>query len=125
MDRVRAHRFFWLYEEVSQDRWGLYDENRTLRDDAVATLARATPTLAGRLLTLDVSDDGVLSVSFEGGGDHLVTLPRRVFSSGARARCDGVDVDVDVDVDGDSADGRVARVRCGNGGEHTLVVAPR
>jgi endoglycosylceramidase len=129
MDRVRAHRFFWLYEEISQDRWGLYDENRTLRDDAVATLARATPTLAGRLLTLDVSDDGVLSVTFEGGGDHLVTLPRQVFASGARARCDGVDidvdVDVDVDVDSDSADGRVARVRCGNGGEHTLVVAPR
>jgi hypothetical protein len=107
----------------------LYEENRTLRDDAVATLARATPTLAGRLLTLDVSDDGVLSVTFEGGGDHLVTLPRQVFASGARARCDGVDidvdVDVDVDVDSDSADGRVARVRCGNGGEHTLVVAPR
>ena len=120
MDRVRAHRFFWLYEEISQDRWGLYDEGRVLRDDVVATLARPTPTIAGRIETLDVDEVGALTIGFSGGGLHAVTLPGRHFSSGASATCDGVAVEVDVDVGGS-----VGQIRCGDGGRHTLVIAPR
>jgi endoglycosylceramidase len=120
MDRVRAHRFFWLYEEISQDRWGLYDEGRVLRDDAVATLARPTPTVAGTIDSLDVDAEGVLTVGFTGGGAHDVTLPERFFAAGVRATCDGVTVDVEP-----IAEGHGGRIRCGDGGAHTLIVAPR
>jgi endoglycosylceramidase len=120
MDRVRAHRFFWLYEEISQDRWGLYDEGRVLRDDVVATLARPTPTVAGSIETIDVDLDSSLTVSFSGGGLHQVTLPERHFSGGALATCDGVAVEVDVDIGGS-----VGQIRCGDGGRHTLTVTPR
>jgi endoglycosylceramidase len=120
MDRVRAHRFYWVYEEISQDRWGLYDEGKVLRDDAVAVLARATPTIMGTITGLSVDDDSALVVSFTGGGTHEVTLPTRVFPAGALARCDGADV-ATTPIRG----GRSVRVVCGADGDHVLVVRPR
>jgi endoglycosylceramidase len=120
MDRVRAHRFYWVYEEISQDRWGLYDEGRALRPEVVDVLARATPTVTGTITAI-AEADGALTVSFDGGGDHEVRLPRARFADGATFTCDGVEVTATL-ADG----GQVATVRCGDGsGTHTLVAAPR
>lgn len=120
MDRVRAHRFYWVYEEISQDRWGFYDEGKILRDDVVAALARATPTITGTITSLAVGDDGALTVSFTGGGEHEVTLPARIFSDGGVARCDGAEVALTPIREGQSA-----RVSCGGDGAHVLTVGPR
>ncbi len=120
MDRVGAHRFYWVYEEISQDRWGFYDADRTLRDDVVDVLARATPTVNGTVTGIS-EDDGVLSVSFDGGGEHELRLPRALFADGATFTCDGIEVNAAL-----TDDGLVATVHCGDGGgAHTLVATPR
>ena len=123
MDRVRASRFFWVYEEISQGQWGFFDDGHVLREPLVDVLARPTAeAIAGTVQTLDVDDDGALHVTFAGGGTHAVRLPARAFAQGAQATCD--DVDVDVTPVRDS----LFSVVCGDAGAqalHTLVVRPR
>lgn len=125
MDRVRASRFFWVYEEILQGEWGFFDAGHVLREPLVSILARPTPeAIAGTIRSIQVEDDHVLRVRFSGGGEHAVRLPARFFSDGAAATCDGRTVEVR---DDDSAPGRVF-VACGEAGapaSHLLVVAPR
>jgi endoglycosylceramidase len=123
MDRVRASRFLWVYEEISQGEWGLFDAGRVLREPLVDVIARPTAeAIAGTVVSTAVLDDDALRVTFSGGGTHAVRLPTRAFKDGATATCD--DADVDVTAVRDS----LFSVVCGEDGdtdEHTLVVAPR
>jgi endoglycosylceramidase len=125
MDRVRASRFFWVYEEISQGEWGFFDAGHVLREPLADVLARPTAeAIAGTIDDLAVDDDDALRVTFSGGGEHAVRLPARGFAEGAVATCDDVDVDV---VDDEDAPGRVVVV-CGDDAapaRHTLVVRPR
>jgi endoglycosylceramidase len=125
MDRVRASRFFWVYEEISQGEWGLFDAGHVLREPLVDVLARPTAdAIAGAIDSVVVDEDDTLRVTFTGGGEHAVRLPARGFADGAAATCDGDDVEVFDDI---AVPGRVVVV-CGTPGakdEHTLVVRPR
>jgi endoglycosylceramidase len=123
MDRVRASRFFWVYEEISQGEWGFFDAGRVLREPLVDVLARPVPdAIAGTITAVAVDDARALRVAFTGGGEHAVRLPTRVFAGGAVASCDDVEVAIDPVRD------TLFTVRCGDAaapGDHVLVVAPR
>ena len=114
MDIARAHRFFWLYEEWSQDRWGLFEQDRQVRLPLRDLLSRPTlSALDGEVTELSSSPDE-LRVSFTGGGEHLLAVPLRD-GRVVRATCDGAETaatQVRLDV----------RVACGDGGSHVLEV---
>lgn len=115
-DQAQASWAIWLYEEYSQDSWGLWDvgdepyTRGALREDAADQLARPFPiAVDGVVEGIDWdAEAGVLTVSVEGAGDgeHVVSAPARVWPSGVAVTCDGAAVDA-VEV----ADGR-ARFRC-------------
>jgi hypothetical protein len=123
LDRVRASRFLWLYEERSQGEWGLFDAGRVLREPLVDVLARpVADAIAGTIRAVGVDDDRALRVTFTGGGEHAVRLPARAFPDGAVAVCDDVEVTLTPLRDA------VFAVVCGDASapaDHVLVVAPR
>jgi endoglycosylceramidase len=96
MDRAHASRYFWVYEELEQDRWGLYDEGKVLREDLASWLARPYPAaIDGELLSF--SFDTTLTqfeVRFVGGGVQEIAVPERVFGSDIEILCDGAPVDL-------------------------------
>jgi endoglycosylceramidase len=123
MDRVRASRFFWVYEEISQGEWGFFDAGRVLRESLVSVLARPTAeAIAGKVEAVVVDDEDRLRVTFSGGGTHAVRLPSRAFPDGATATCDDATVELVVVRDA------LFSVVCGTSGttdRHTLVVERR
>src|SRR5262249_3830796 len=127
-DEVRAHSTFWLWEEISSGRWGLFDGEssepggeRIARTTALSRVyARAVP---GRVLEhrFDAAAN-TLRLRWQAGGRGPVELfvPSRRFPNGAAIACDGAAVDTTPD-----PDSGVARFRCGRGsGEHLAEVAP-
>jgi endoglycosylceramidase len=123
MDRVRASRFFWVYEEISQGEWGLFDAGRVLREPLLDVLARpVADAIAGTITSVAVDDGSALRVAFTGGGEHAVRLPARTFTDGGVATCDDVEVALSPVQD------TLFSVVCGDAGDpadHVLVVAPR
>jgi endoglycosylceramidase len=115
-DQHRASWAIWLYEEHSQDAWGLWDEGDVphtrgaLREAVADQLARPFPTaIDGTIETIDWDGDAkVLTVRVEGagGGVHEVSAPARTWPDGVVVTCDGAAVEREL------ADGR-ARFRCG------------
>jgi endoglycosylceramidase len=98
-DNPPASWTFWVYEEYSQDQWGLYDtlnEQRTgVRDELVQRLARPFPmAVDGRVEAMDW-DGEELTVRLRnpGAGLHLISAPQALWSS-VYATCDGAPVDV-------------------------------
>ncbi len=98
-DAHRASWAMWLYEEHSQDAWGLWDEGDVphtrgaLREEAADLLARAYPmATAGQLETVDWdADTRTLQVTFSSAGDapHVLAAPERTFPAGVAVSCDG------------------------------------
>jgi len=127
-DQLRAHSTFWLWEEISSGRWGLFDGEssepggeRLTRTTALSRpYARAVP---GRVAehTVDAATSALhLRWQAGGRGPVEVYVPARRFPNGATIACDGTPVEVTPD-----ATSHVARFRCGGRtGEHTVDVTP-
>lgn len=102
-DRHLASAAWWVYEEASQDSWGLYDarEDKTrgaLREHVAQAVARAYPAaIAGHLVGFHFDDTtAVLDVEFEEptpGGRHLIAIPKLRYPNGVRVFCDGEELD--------------------------------
>lgn len=123
-DDHQASWALWLYEEHSQDAWGLWDEGDVphtrgaLRTPAADLLARAYPiATAGRLVEVDwTAAARTLTVRFDAptGGAHWIATPLRTFPDGVDATCDGAPAEVRplqpgrVEVDCSGAELRVA-----------------
>ncbi|HCH63675.1 MAG TPA: hypothetical protein DFR83_12790 [Deltaproteobacteria bacterium] len=98
-DLHQASWALWLYEEHSQDSWGLYDEGDAphtrgaLRAAAVDVIARGFPTAtAGRLIGLSWdSPSRTLTVRLEDATSdpHELAVPVWVYPDGVSATCDG------------------------------------
>ena len=103
-DEHEASWALWLYEEHSQDSWGLWDEGAEphtrgdLRASAADMLARAFPiATAGEIAGIDwVAETRTLTVSIDAATDrpHVVAAPLRTFPAGVTASCDGAAVPV-------------------------------
>jgi len=104
-DDQQASWALWLYEEHSQDSWGLWDEGTTphtpgeLREVAADQVARLYPAAVdGTLEDIDYNvATAVLTVrlSTSGTGTHVVAVPARTAPDGVSATCDGAPVSVD------------------------------
>ena len=93
MDRALASRFYWLYEEYSQSRWGLFDEDKTLRLSWAKQVARPFPTaIEGILLEMKLSE-GRLSLRIRGQGQHRITIPALWAPQGVTVTCNGSPVE--------------------------------
>jgi endoglycosylceramidase len=126
-DRFRAHSTFWLWEEISSGRWGLFEGEssepggeRVGRTTALSRpYARAVP---GRVLE-HVVDRATSALRLRWRARRRGTLeiyvPPRRFPNGVAITCDGVPVDARPD-----PTTRVVRLRCGRRGEHAVEVAP-
>lgn len=127
-DRFRAHAAFWVWEEISEGRWGLFDGEssepggeRLARTRALSRVyARAVP---GRVVEHTVDDDAnTLRLRWEGKGAGKLELyvPRRRYPDGFVVRCNGAVVTPAMD-----ASGQVATLRCGRGaGERLVELSP-
>jgi len=123
-DRLRGHSAFWLWEETSEGRWGLFEGEssepggeRTARTTALSrTYARAVP---GRVLehTFD-AETNRLRLRYRARGRMPVELfvPARRYPSGFVVRCDGRVLAASRD----PVTGAV-RFRCGRRGGEALV----
>lgn len=98
-DQHRASWALWLYEEHSQDAWGLWDEGEAahtrgaLRAAAADQLARPFPTAIDGVVS-SIAWDGaakVLTVRVAGAGDgeHEISAPTRTWPDGVAVTCDG------------------------------------
>lgn len=115
-----ASAAWWVYEETSQDSWGLFDADPdqtrgALRDRVAHVVSRAYPAAtAARLVAFEFNvETSVLEVEIDEpipGGVHILAAPQRRYPDGVRVTCDGTPVDVSF------ARGRV-ELRC----EGTLV----
>jgi endoglycosylceramidase len=127
-DEVRAHSTFWLWEEISEGRWGLFEGEssdpggeRVARTTALSrAYARAVP---GRVLEhrFDATANTLLlRWQARGHGPLELFVPPRRFPNGAAITCDGAPVEVTPD-----PVSAVARLRCGGRtGEHAVGVTP-
>ncbi len=102
-DEALASWAFWVYEEYSQDSWGLYDagggETRgALRGELADLLARPFPEAVDGRLTGTSWDANsrtlTVTLSDAGRGAHRFTAPARIWPSPISATCDGVSVEV-------------------------------
>lgn len=112
-DVHQASWAIWLYEEHSQDSWGLWDEGAVahtrgaLREPAADQLARPFPlAVAGRIdaIVWDVAAQTLtVQLASTAAGLHDVSAPARVWPDGVAVRCDGEPV-----TDVEAAAGRVS-----------------
>jgi endoglycosylceramidase len=126
-DRFRAHAAFWVWEETSQGRWGLFEGEdtepggeRIARTTALSRVyARAVPgTVVEHAFDAQAN---TLRLRWRPGGRGPVELfvPARRYPTGFAVRCNGAPIDAAPDAVG------VVRLRCGRGkGEHLLELAP-
>lgn len=125
-EELGASTFFWLWKELSQGAWGLYDidPGGATRERAavVAALSRVrVEACAGRVTRLEHRvEAGTLAVTFLGldlTRENLVSLGTRFVA--LRARCDGAEAA--------RSEGEPMRVTCGGAGQHVLEIdyAPR
>jgi endoglycosylceramidase len=97
-DEHRLSAALWLYEEWSQDSWGLWDEapgpsRGTLRTVAMDLVARPYPAAVSGELTEFDWDGSTLTVAFAGGGEHVLAAPQHLGSEVPAATCGGAAVD--------------------------------
>lgn len=125
-EELGASTYFWLWKELTQGAWGLYDFDATgaakERAVVVSALSRVrVEACAGRVVSIDHHvDAGTLAMTFFGlpsTREHLVSLGTRFVAK--RTRCDGADAV--------RSDGEPMRVTCGGPGRHVLELeyAPR
>ena len=94
-DEHAASWAFWVYEEYSQDSWGLYDPGPddtrgSLREETADLLARPFPERVEGRLEGSTWDGTQLTVRLvEGAGWHRITAPARVWPELPTATCDG------------------------------------
>ena len=102
-DAVGASWAYWVYEEWSQGRWGLYDADPDdveargpLRAPIADILDRPYPAAVAGTLVGFSWDGATLVVNLEPGstGTHVIAAPLRVWPSSVSATCDGATVDV-------------------------------
>lgn len=113
MDVNRASWAYWVYEEWSQDSWGLYDAAASgrvaLRSARADLMARAYPAaIAGHVesfVYVPATKTLTVTVSAPTSGEHVLAAPERTYPSGVEVRCGGTIVPATV------AAGR-ARFRC-------------
>jgi endoglycosylceramidase len=127
-DRFRAHSAFWVWEEISEGRWGLFEGEssepggeRLDRTHALSRVfARAVP---GRVLEHTVDDAAnTLRLRWQGKGGAKLELyvPKRRYPDGVVVRCNGAPVTPRMD-----PSGQIATLRCGRGaGERLVELAP-
>ncbi len=120
-DRLRAHSTFWIWEEISSGRWGLFDGEsdapggeRLARTTALSrAFARAVP---GRVLehTFDATAN-TLRLRYQANSIAPLELfvPARRYPNGFTVRCNGMAVP--------PTSGGVIALRCGAGGAEQLV----
>ncbi len=125
-DRLRAHSAFWVWVEISQGHWGLFDGlssdpggERVARTTALSRVyARTVP---GRVLehTFDAAVN-TLRLRFDatGRGPLELFVPARRFPAGFTLRCDGEPVQPRLIGNG------AVRVGCSGGGEHLVELTP-
>jgi endoglycosylceramidase len=98
MDRARASRFFWVYEELAQDKWGLFDEGRMLRENLADQLSRPFPGRVEGFLENYSLDKDVLRIEFSGKGKHEIHVGSR-WSKTPQATCDGDPIPIEGEED--------------------------
>lgn len=119
----RASTFFWVWKEIAQGEWGLFDRDAAgawrERPAVIAALSRVrVQTAAGRIVSIrHPAGPASLVVEIEGASDgdvrdNLVSFGARYAPS--RATCDGAVVAI--------TPGEPARVPCGGRGRHVLDV---
>lgn len=106
MDRARASRFFWVYEELEQGQWGLFDGGHALREELVEVLARPYPEAVPGTLDTFEATAGTLRVTYTGAGTVQLRAPPRALPDPLEARCDGAVVPA-------TRRGTVVEVPCG------------
>jgi endoglycosylceramidase len=125
-EELGASTWFWLWKELTQGSWGLYDFDASgtakERDAVVGALSRVRlEACAGRVASIDHRPaDGALVVRFFGSEtarEHLVSFGARF--SARTVRCDDAEIAF--------AEAEPMHVTCGGSGEHTLAIdyAPR
>ena len=124
-DRLRTHSAFWLWEEISQGRWGLFDGEssepggeRIGRTTALSrAYARAVP---GRVLehAFDAGANTLrLRYAARGTAPLELFVPPRRYPGGFAVRCNGRPVA--------TSPGPVVTLRCGRGrGERLVELSP-
>ena len=104
-DGVKASWAMWLYEEWSQDAWGLWDfvegadgpERGAFRDEMADLVARPYPQAVDGRIEAFAWDGEELRIEIEEAGDaeHVLAAPERAFGPGGlTATCDGAPVPV-------------------------------
>ena len=102
---------FWLYEEWSQGRWGLYEGDAeargALREPIADLLARPFPAAIDGIVEGAAWDGATLAVTIAeaGPGEHLIATPGRTWPDTVEVTCD------DAPADATREGGRI-RVRC-------------
>ena len=124
-DRLRTHSAFWLWEEISQGRWGLFDGEssepdgeRIARTTALSRVyARAVP---GRVLehAFDAAANTLrLRYVARGTAPLELFVPPRGYPGGFAVRCNGRPVA--------TSPAPVVTLRCGRGrGERLVELSP-
>ena len=118
MDKALSSRFYWVYEEHEQDKWGLYDDGKVLREHVANWLARPYPdAISGVLQSFRYNEvEQSFEVQFTGGGTHHLALPYRTMGQSPIGYCDGEAITL-------QGDGPVYSMTCGEASsqnEHAL-----
>ncbi len=120
-EELGASTWFWLWKELTQGSWGLYDFDASgaakERDAVVGALSRVRlEACAGQVESIDHRPaEGTMVVRFLGSDtsrEHLVSFGSRWTAK--RLRCD--------DRDAESTPGEPLRVTCGGAGRHVLSI---
>jgi endoglycosylceramidase len=125
-DLHRAHSAFWLWEEISSGRWGLFEGDssepggeRIGRTTALSRpFARAVPGIVVEHAVDAATSALRLRFAARGRAPLEIYVPPRRFPDGATITCDGAPMDAVPD-----AVTHVVRFRCGKGtGEHLVEI---
>lgn len=123
-DELGASTFYWVWKEMSQGSWGVYDYdaagNATERADVVASLSRARiEACAGRVERIE-RPPGSVRVTFHGtetSNEHRWSLGTRLGADSAT--CDGSPAPVS------PLAANVVTVACGGPGRHVVELRTR
>jgi len=121
-DEVLASTAFWVWKEISQASWGLFDQDASgawiERPQMIAAVSRPYAQAIGGAPSAMKWDGQTLTVTFAGSGApplHDVFFP----GAAPSIACDGAATTA-IAVD---AARSVYTIRCGGGGTHTLTLA--
>lgn len=129
-DEYQASSFFWVWKEMSQGRWGLFDyddatDTWTERDHVRKALSRPVPEAIAGWPTHFGYDRAAKRFQLDFTGDPAITAPSRIFVPAAddfaatyAITCDGAKVEAARD-----PKTGVVEIACGGAGAHTIVIA--